>query len=180
LPICRSIVEGFGGQIALESEVGRGTTVRITLPVFIETDEKRAVDVKVLPSSIPPANRGRVLVVDDEPLVAALLSRMLGSEHDVSVATSGAEALERLAERDFDVIVCDVMMPGMTGMDLYAVIREKSAPLAARMVFITGGAFVPRVADFLSSIDNPKLDKPLDVKALLKTIADIRARAVPA
>jgi PAS domain S-box-containing protein len=180
LPICRSIIEGFGGQIALESELGRGTTVRVSLPVFLETTEGNAAEPKIAPSSIPPPDRGRVLVVDDEPLVAALLSRMLSSEHDIAVATSAAEALEQLAAGDFDVIVCDVMMPGMTGMDLYAVIREKSPALSERMVFITGGAFVPRVADFLSSIDNPKLDKPLDIKALLRAIAEIRTRPVPA
>jgi CheY-like chemotaxis protein len=180
LPICRSIVEGFGGQIVLESEIGRGTTVRITLPIFMETDAREATEAKVAPSSVPPADRGKVLVVDDEPLVAALLSRMLSSEHDVTVATNAAEALERLEESGFDVIVCDVMMPGMTGMDLYAVIRERTPALSTRMVFVTGGAFVPKIADFLSSIDNPKLDKPLDVKALLKAIQDIRARGLSA
>jgi PAS domain S-box-containing protein len=176
LPICRTIVEGFGGRIVLESEAGRGTTVRVTLPVFAEPNERAAAKVKAAPSSIPPLGRGKVLVVDDEPLVATLLSRMLVPEHDVTVATSAAEALERLDETRFDAIVCDVMMPGMTGMDLYAVIREKSPSLAARMVFVTGGAFVPKIADFLSSIDNPKLGKPLDLKALLRAIFDVRTQ----
>ncbi|HEX4335705.1 MAG TPA: PAS domain S-box protein [Polyangiaceae bacterium] len=178
LPICKSIVEGFGGTIGVESSVGHGTTIRIDLPVFPDDPGALAEGVHETESSFPPPDRGRVLVVDDEPLVAALLSRMLATEHEVSVATSATEALSLLEENLFDAIVCDVMMPGMTGMDLYTVIKEKSPGLAGRMVFVTGGAFVPRVAEFLTSIENPKLDKPLDLKALLKAIRDIRTRTV--
>ncbi|HEX3598352.1 MAG TPA: ATP-binding protein, partial [Polyangiaceae bacterium] len=176
LPICRNIVEGFGGTINVESRAGVGTTVRIDLPVFAEEAAALTGEAPAVQSSFPPPDQGRILVVDDEPLVAGLLSRMLSSEHEVAVATSAAEALSLLDENTFDAIVCDVMMPGMTGMDLYAVILERSPNLAARMVFVTGGAFVPRVAEFLSSVENPKLDKPLDLKALLKAIRDIRAK----
>ncbi len=176
LPICRSIVEGFGGSIGIDSAEQRGTEVRIELQTFAppvpqEDDERPAAQ-----SSHPPPGRGRLLVVDDEPLVAALLGRMLSPEHDVAIATSSAEALALMEAEAFDVIVCDVMMPGTTGVDLYATIRGKDPRVAERMVFVTGGAFVPRVAEFLSSIDNPKLDKPIDVKLLLKTVRDIRSR----
>lgn len=107
-----------------------------------------------------------MLVVDDEPLVASLLRRMLAPQHDVLVATSGQEALRAIDESNFDAIVCDVMMPGMTGMDLYSTLRQKNRALSERIVFMTGGAFMPRVAEFLARVDNPKLEKPFDLDML--------------
>jgi PAS domain S-box-containing protein len=176
LPICRSIVEGFGGAIVIESAGGRGTKVSISLPAFVEPAAPANEELPAAQSSYPPPDRGRILVVDDEPLVAALLGRLLSPDHDVAVATSASEALATLAEQTFDVIICDVMMPGTTGMDLYGIIHTKDPRLAGNMVFVTGGAFVPRIADFLASIENPKLDKPIDVKLLLRTVREIRGR----
>jgi CheY-like chemotaxis protein len=165
LPICRSIVEGFGGTMVLESAPGVGTTARVELPVHARhvDDEPRETRQR---SSRPPRSRGRILIVDDEPLVADLLKRMLSRLHDVSVAKSGAEALAVLDENSFDAIVCDVMMPGITGMDLYATLRSRDENIARRVVFMTGGAFVPRVAEFLAAVDNPKLEKPFELGAL--------------
>jgi PAS domain S-box-containing protein len=176
LPICRSIVEGFGGTITMHSELGRGTTVRVSLPAQVDSDLPGVTEPRVAPSSFPPLPRGKVLVVDDEALVAGLLSRMISGEHDVVIATSAMEAMSLIERTDFDAVVCDVMMPGMTGMDLYQVVRAKMPALAERMIFVTGGAFVPHVADFLSSVENPKLDKPLDLRALLKVLREIRRR----
>jgi len=176
LPICRSIVQAFGGQIDLLSAFGDGTTARVTLPVYARVGD-RAQEERPRPlSSRPPDNRGRVLVVDDEPLVASLLRRMLAPQHDVLVATSGQEALRALDEGTFDAIVCDVMMPGMTGMDLYSTLRQRDPALSERIVFMTGGAFMPRVAEFLSRVDNPKLEKPFDLDTLRLALRQVTGR----
>ena len=87
---------------------------------------------------------------------------MLSPDHDVAVANSASEALAMMEEQTFDIIVCDVMMYGTSGMDLYAIIRANDPRLANRMVFVTGGAFVPRIADFLASVDNPKMSNHPD------------------
>jgi two-component system cell cycle sensor histidine kinase/response regulator CckA len=172
LPICRSIVESFGGTMDLRSVHGEGTTVCVELPVHARhTDAPPAEPTRR--SSRPPEGRSRVLVVDDEPLVASLLRRMLASKHDVSIATCGAEALKELESGAFDAIICDVMMPGMTGMDLYAVLHARDPNLARRFVFMTGGAFVPRVAEFLAAVDNPKLEKPFDLDTIARAIQHI-------
>ena len=176
LPICRSIVEGFGGAIAIESTEGQGTKVRVELPAFLQPSPPEDDERPAAQSSYPPPDRGRILVIDDEPLVASLLGRLLSPAHEVSVVTSAVDALAKMEETTFDAIICDVMMPGTTGMDFYMMIRAKSPRLAERIVFVTGGAFVPRIADFLASVDNPKLDKPIDVKALLRTVREIRSR----
>jgi PAS domain S-box-containing protein len=169
LPICRSIVETFGGTVELESLPGVGTTARVALPVYTRNLDAPP-EQPPRRSSRPPKSRGRVLVVDDEPLVASLLKRVLQSKHEVSVATSGAEALVALEAGGFDAIVCDVMMPQMTGMDLYALLSARDPNLARRVIFMTGGAFVPRVAAFLAAVDNPKLEKPFDLDALTRFI----------
>ncbi len=175
LPICRSIVESFGGEIELESEPGTLTTARVTLPAH--TKELPRLAPKAPPASSRPASsRTRILVIDDEPLVAELLRRLLAAEHDVVVATSGREALTTLETSPFDAIVCDVMMPGMTGMELYAALSSKNEELAKSIVFMTGGAFVPRVAEFLSAIDNPKIEKPFDLGQLTAALRRARER----
>jgi PAS domain S-box-containing protein len=173
LPICRSIVQGFGGQIEVESAEGMGTTVRVILPAYVSSRTSEIPEEPVRPPSAPPGARTRVLVVDDEPLVASLLQRMLQPLHDVAIATSGPEALRAIEEVPFDAIVCDVMMPGMTGMELYATLRQRDEALASRMVFMTGGAFVPRVAEFLSGVPNPKLEKPFPLSALQIALRDL-------
>jgi DNA-binding NtrC family response regulator len=102
---------------------------------------------------------------------------MLESDHDVSVASSGAEALRHLEDRVFDAVVCDVMMPGMTGMDLYGAIRERDPSLASRVIFMTGGAFVPRVADFLASVDNLTIEKPFRFDHLKRALRELGSGA---
>jgi CheY-like chemotaxis protein len=116
--------------------------------------------------------RGRILVVDDDPLVRRAVQRSLASEHDVSAVASGSEVLARIAAGErFDVIVCDLLMPSMTGMDLYEELSTISTELAQRMVFLTGGAFTPRAIEFLERVPNQRLEKPfnaLDLRALLR------------
>jgi CheY-like chemotaxis protein/anti-sigma regulatory factor (Ser/Thr protein kinase) len=179
LPICRSILEGLGGHVELESMRGKGTTARVTLPAFVDTFGGASPEARTAPSTAPPPGRARILVVDDEPLVASLLGRLLSGEHDVTVATSAVQGLSLIETTTYDAIVCDVMMPVMTGMDFYAKLKESSPSLADRIVFITGGAFVPRVAEFLARVPNPKLDKPLNLKELLATLRAVMGLESP-
>ncbi len=128
--------------------------------------------VESVPS--PILARGRVLVVDDEPLIRATIIRILRREHDVIPAGSGAEA-QALLESDqrFDMVLCDLMMPEMTGMELYAWVAALSESLASRMIFMTGGAFTPDGAEFIERSTNPVIDKPLDVTALRRAVREM-------
>ena len=97
-------------------------------------------------------------------------------EHDVQLATSGEEALELLAAGSrFHAIVCDLMMPGMTGVDLYEAIRTAHPGLEQRMVFMTGGALLAKTEDFLSRVKNPLLEKPFDVPLVRRTLEKLVA-----
>ena len=102
-----------------------------------------------------------MLIVDDEISVARSLERILRQQHDVTVTASGAEALAAIAAVGcFDVIFCDLMMPQMSGMDLFDSVRRANPEQARRMVFLTGGAFSPRAKEFLESVENVRLLKP--------------------
>jgi CheY-like chemotaxis protein len=128
---------------------------------------------EVAPRPEPAARRGKILVIDDEPLVARSLGRVLEPEHDVTIVLSAGDAHRRVtAGERFDVILCDLMMPEMTGMDLHAELLLSAPEQAAQMVFLTGGAFTPRARAFLSGISNERLQKPFDLQQLRSIVND--------
>ena len=164
LSICHRIVAGFGGTIAVESEVGKGTTFRVSLPAArsgaTEARPQAAVDTTA-------RRRGRILVVDDEPMIARVIQRTLSAEHDVVAVAGAREALERVRAGDpFDIILCDLMMPQMTGMELHAELTELALEHADRVIFMTGGAFTPAARAFLGGVSNQKLEKPFNAVLL--------------
>ncbi len=167
LSICHGLVTALGGDIQVESVVGRGTTFRVSLPAApAPLPTPTPVGEDTAKQSEVAAKRGRVLVVDDEPRIRALLHRLL-REHDVTLAATGREALDLLdAGAAFDVILCDLMMPGMTGMELHAALSRARPEDARRMVFLTGGAFAPMAETFLDSVPNERMTKPFEAEAL--------------
>jgi two-component system, cell cycle sensor histidine kinase and response regulator CckA len=173
LPICRGIVQTHGGEITVESRLGAGATFTLSFPASkLSPIVPRKSDRS--PQDASGRARGRVLVVDDESVVAHTLKVLLQGEHDLVVAESGAEALELLekepAQDAYDAILCDLMMPGMTGMELFEVIRREHPSLATRVVFMTGGVSMLRVSEFLESVPNAKFEKPFDIAELRRTL----------
>jgi len=164
LSVCRNIVNSIGGEIGFDSEPGK-TVFRVSLP-------STTTPIPVAPeqpSIKPSTRRGTVLIVDDETIFANSLRRLLGREHDVSVCYGGGEALDRLrAGERFDAIVSDLMMPDVSGVDLYTQLTELAVEQAERMIFVTGGA--AHATEFLARITNPCFDKPCDLGALRAAI----------
>jgi len=112
-----------------------------------------------------------VLVVDDEPLVARAASRLLAREHEVTIAHSGAEALERIQRGEpFDLVLCDLMMPGVSGMDFHERLSKLCPDLAARTVFVSGGVFTESARSFLAGSGHPCVEKPFDAAVLRATV----------
>ena len=128
-----------------------------------------------------PVPRPSVLVVDDEVILGRSVKRMLSRDCNVTVTTSAKEALELFARGlRFDVILCDLMMPEMTGMDLQEELGRRVPEQAARMVFVTGGAFTDRARLFLERSPNPRLEKPFDnqaLRTLVRTLCSAAAKA---
>jgi PAS domain S-box-containing protein len=162
LAISHRIIATMGGDMEVESVEGKGTTFRLTLPV---ADGEEAFPS--VPVAAAAQRRGKVLVVDDELSVGRTIGRMLSEEHDVEATTSAAEALDRIARGErFDVILCDLMMPVMTGMDLHERLERAGTGYADRMVFLTGGAFTPRARAFFDRVPNARLEKPFALQTL--------------
>jgi signal transduction histidine kinase/CheY-like chemotaxis protein len=164
LTLAHDLVKNHDGEIELESEVGRGTTVRVFLPI-----ERARAGAE---AATPEASRPRILIVDDEKPILLAAERVLRSRYEVSSATSGEEALRRLAEGSPpDVILCDLMMPKMTGMDLYEEIARRFPALEARVLFFTGGAFTPRARAFAQKMEARILEKPFEGPEILERVA---------
>jgi CheY-like chemotaxis protein len=120
---------------------------------------------------LPPVRRGRVLIVDDDPMLATVISRTLEEAHDVVVSIEAEAALRRItAGERFDVLLCDLMMPHMTGMDLLAAVLEGAPDQAERMIFLSGGAYTPAAQSFLQAIRNQHLAKPFETRLLLEIV----------
>ncbi len=173
LAVANAAIVAFGGQIDISSELGRGTRVRIRLPPAREI-------VKAPQEARPMKARGRVLVVDDEPLLRSSIARLLGKEYDVVAVESAVDALAKIQSGErFDVILTDVMMPVMTGMGLHAEVSAMAPDQAERMVFMTGGAVTPAARRFLQIVPNPRIVKPLEIPMLRSILRSLVSTPEP-
>ncbi len=174
LAVCHSIVTSLGGEIDVESALGKGTTFRVSLP---SAEAAPLARVEPAASSVAPpisasTRRGRVLVVDDEAAIGKAIRRILSSAHDVTLETDARAAFDRLKSSGeaYDVIFCDLMMPNMSGMDFFAELSATVPALADRIVFLTGGAFSPRSEEFLRVNRNRCLAKPFSREAVTSMV----------
>jgi two-component system cell cycle sensor histidine kinase/response regulator CckA len=171
LSICHQIVSSVGGEISVTSEPGSGSCFRVTFPsttaealrVVSGTNDSRWTGVT-----------SRVLMVDDEPAIGRSTQLLLAPQHDVVAVTRGRDALDRLAAGErFDVILCDLMMPEMSGIEFHDHLARSAPEYVARVVFMTGGAFTDEARQFLESVGRPHIEKPFTEAALRLVIRDI-------
>jgi signal transduction histidine kinase len=169
LAICHRIVSELSGRIEAESEIGKGACFRVTLPPARDSQSVKATTVRPVTGV-----RARVLVVDDEPAMGRALSRMLKGHLDVLAVTSGKDALRRIAAGErFEVILSDVMMPEISGMELHQRLQKMAPDQAERMIFVTGGAFTTAAREFLDRVPNPRIEKPVEATNLLALVAGL-------
>ena len=182
LSICRDIVVRYGGSLVARSTVGEGTAMELAL---MRARGQPAQGVLPPPPALPAELRPskgalRVLVVDDEPLIVGSIARMLEARATVVGETVAARALELiLGAPAFDAIVCDVMMPGMTGPDLHERVARERPELASRFVFVTGGTYTARTRDYLGSVPNAILQKPFGLAQLVAAIQQVAGAKLP-
>jgi CheY-like chemotaxis protein len=117
--------------------------------------------------------RKSILVVDDEPLILKVVAQILGIEHEVTCEPSSKAALERFRNgQRFDVVLCDLMMPYLTGIDLYDALLEIDPQQAHSVLFLTGGAFTPRAQAFLDRVQSATIDKPFNQATLVRRVRE--------
>jgi PAS domain S-box-containing protein len=161
LSICHGIISSLGGRIEAESTPGQGSAFRVTLPA-----SEGAPAQAPAPARTAEARRGRILLVEDDALVARAVRRTLARDHDVACVETGRAALDAIGREKFDLVISDLMMPEMTGMDLHAELSQSHPEIAKRMVFLSGGAFTDAAREFLRRVPNPQIEKPFDPQQL--------------
>jgi PAS domain S-box-containing protein len=177
LAIVHRIVTALKGEIYIESQVGSGTTVRLILPPALGAPE--VTEVKPLSPhdvGVRDERRLRVLLIDDETALGTSLRRCISRYWNASFVNDGRQALELLRhDCGYDVIVCDLMMPEVTGMDIYEELVQSKPDMSKRMLFMTGGAFTERARAFLESVPNRFLEKPFDLAQLESAVRSVAA-----
>ncbi len=173
LYICQGIARSLGGSLQARSRPGRGSSFEVILPRAAPSSEPMPMDSGNFPRP-SLVQRARVLVIDDEAGIRRALVRAL-AEHEVDVADNGREGLALALASDYDIVFCDLMMPEMTGMEVYERVRDNNPTMCERFVFITGGAFTKRARTFLEAVGNPRIKKPFDlveIRAVLLELLD--------
>jgi signal transduction histidine kinase/ActR/RegA family two-component response regulator len=169
LTIAYGIVEDHGGRMRAESSPGRGATFVAELPVVQGPAQREVVEEREMPRAQVGASS--ILVVDDESSIQSLLRDVLNMDgHQVDVASSGAEALRSMYDRQYDLIITDIKMPEMSGPEFYRRVRDIDREQAERMVFITGDTVNVATRQFLQKVSNPCLVKPFKVEDIREIV----------
>ncbi|MBS0633560.1 MAG: response regulator [Verrucomicrobia bacterium] len=180
LSLSYGIIQEHGGKIAARSEPGQGATFVIDLPVAAEPPGAITREASAPPFAAAPRQEGQgksVLVVDDEVWILQLAEELLrGEGYEVTTAASGARALELMARRNFDLVVCDWKMPGLSGLHLYEQLHSSHPAMAERMIFMTGDVINDTFQKFLEAGDRPCLSKPFAIAEFRATVARVMRR----
>ncbi len=173
LSICRNVVEALGGELACETAPGQGAVFRVTL----KASDRPSAAAAAMKTHGSTETRGRVLIIDDEVGITSAVSRMLSGQHDVTVLNDARAALARLLEgAHFDVILCDIAMPGLPGQKLYEELRAQRPELLDRIVFISGSSPHVEAKRFLESVPNAHVEKPFSIPELRALVRRYVAR----
>ncbi|HEX7667570.1 MAG TPA: ATP-binding protein [Polyangiaceae bacterium] len=168
LAICQNLAIALQSELLVDTEVGKGTCFHLALPIATFADVTPAAAKLEAPPASVRVRKARVLVVDDETTILRAVGRMLGREHDVEMVADPREALELLQKEGdrFDVVLCDMTMPGMRGDELYFAVKARAPAIADRFVFMTGGLTEAKSQAFLDEVPNERIDKPFNVQNL--------------
>ena len=171
LSMSYGIIQRFGGEIAVESELGRGTIFTISLPVRSGIEKERTACV-----SIEEGKGTKILVIDDEELVRDVLLQTLSrANYEVNLASSGEEGLRLFCERPFDIVLTDLAMPTLSGWEVCRRIKEISPHTQVGM--ITGWGLELDPQQVMESGVDRVISKPFDFGRILNVVAEMRKAA---
>lgn len=178
LSICHGIITEHGGKIWAESRRGKGAIFIVELPVVAE--KRRSIKRPKITRRLKVATKARILVVDDEPVVRQLVTEVLTAEgHVVETTADGKDALNRIKNNGYSLILVDMKLPGISGGELYERIQDIAESLAGRVAFITGDVMAADTEAFLIRTKVPYITKPFDVKQLKAEVRRLLASSRP-
>ena len=163
LPVAETICRQHGGRLSVQSQEGQGNAFLLELP------HRVAAPPAVSPSG--GLRDKRVLVVDDEPFLLECLVDALGAWGlEVASSTQGDEAIQQLQQGTFDLIVSDIRMPGLSGVELFDWLKVERPDMVRRILYTTGDSFDAKTREFLGTNQLPYLGKPFDLKQLKQSL----------
>jgi PAS domain S-box-containing protein len=172
LAISASIVQQHCGTLEYESEVGKGTSAKLMLPVRGVLKPSTRMGEKAASST---SNKLRILLVDDEESLLRALRRSLGRKHEVLTATSAQQAIDLLGDEGaVDLVISDLMMPDMNGLQLYETVIAKHPHLKGRIVFMSGGIFVEQIDSYIAEHALKVISKPFGQEEFDEVLAKIQ------
>jgi signal transduction histidine kinase/ActR/RegA family two-component response regulator len=177
LALSQRSVQMMGGCIRVESEPGKGSVFYVSLPASssaLRTDSMPEAISGVM-KALPRARRLRVLIVDDEEMMCTMLAATLGDDYDVTTCVDSRVVLGELSSQAFDVILCDLMMPILNGMELHRELLHRRPELAGRMLFMTGGTFTDSARSFLDDGTRRYIKKPFDMDEMVRLLKLVAA-----
>jgi CheY-like chemotaxis protein len=177
LSVVHGIVTEHGGSIDVETHVGAGTTFCVSLPSFNRDSSDGRLAVETVPLGPPSQHADRpldILVIDDEEVIVGLLVRYFSSRgHAVVPAHEGRQALRVAQHSSFDVVICDLRMPGMDGAEVIRRLKEIPTCSRARFVLSTGDTATPVVRQRIEELNLAAVvEKPYEVEALRRIVED--------
>ena len=157
MSLCYGIMQQHGGNIFIESEKGKGSVFEVEFKIAGTKDHK-------------------ILVIDDEKDILDLVKKFLVQSgcNKVDTVAEGKEALNVLEKKDYDIVLCDIHMSGLSGKEIYQKIKEKDDSLAEKVIFLTGNVFDKQTEEFLENTGNKYLQKPFRIEELISTIDSLR------
>jgi two-component system NtrC family sensor kinase len=175
LSVSAGIVADHHGKIAATQRPGGGARFSVDLPLSqAEPMEEPTLHPRPALSPGTPARRGKVLLIDDEPDIRRSISKFLTrSGWEVDLADSGEEGLRHVAQGEYQVVLCDLRMPGMSGHEFYRKLQAEGSPAIERLVFMTGDVLSPEASRFLHEAARPVLSKPFALKDLTEILAQV-------
>ncbi|MCK0102776.1 ATP-binding protein [Pseudohalocynthiibacter sp. F2068] len=174
LSLCHRVIRSHGGQIMLDGNYKEGTLFRISLPAKPASDGA----CKSVPEVETPQGSLRILIVDDEEDVAELNAEILGrAGFGVDVANIGGDAISKLRQNRYDLILSDLNMPGIDGRGFFETITKDFPEMAQRIGFVTGDTMGRSSQGFLKEANRPYLEKPVSPKELRAFVSEIIAIA---
>ncbi len=177
LSICHGIITEHKGRIYAESELGKGATFIIELPIVADTEQSE--DAEVVQEETWQGRGSKILVVDDEKMILEFLKCLLTDEgYEVDTVGRASTALERINDERYDLILLDIKLPGMNGIELYQHIKETNPVLTEKISFIIGAVMETTTKEFLDRTGAAYIPKPIDIERLKKEVNSVLTKSL--